>query len=97
MCLEEKEMVLELTHQALEYQWKSSNVYGKICKNKINVNVHRTLPPVKVKEICLIFNFVSTYFGPSMGHQVAAAPWWLPVKGANWKHPESQDSNITDR
>ncbi|NXY47602.1 SUMF1 enzyme, partial [Ceuthmochares aereus] len=31
-------------------------------------------------------------------HQaVAAAPWWLPVKGANWKHPEGPDSNISDR
>uniref|UniRef100_H2MHZ8 Sulfatase modifying factor 1 n=1 Tax=Oryzias latipes TaxID=8090 RepID=H2MHZ8_ORYLA len=29
--------------------------------------------------------------------EVAAAPWWLPVKGANWKHPEGPDSNITDR
>ncbi|KAF6722756.1 Sulfatase-modifying factor 1 [Oryzias melastigma] len=28
---------------------------------------------------------------------VAAAPWWLPVKGADWKHPEGPDSNITDR
>ncbi|KAM4581844.1 formylglycine-generating enzyme [Fundulus diaphanus] len=28
---------------------------------------------------------------------VAAAPWWLPVKGANWRHPEGEDSNITDR
>ncbi|XP_071374344.1 formylglycine-generating enzyme [Centroberyx affinis] len=28
---------------------------------------------------------------------VAAAPWWLPVKGANWRHPEGPDSNITDR
>ncbi|KAG7215229.1 hypothetical protein INR49_022689 [Caranx melampygus] len=28
---------------------------------------------------------------------VAAAPWWLPVKGANWKHPEGPDSHITDR
>ncbi|CAK6955680.1 formylglycine-generating enzyme [Scomber scombrus] len=28
---------------------------------------------------------------------VAAAPWWLPVKGANWRHPEGLDSNITDR
>ncbi|KAK5872299.1 hypothetical protein PBY51_013014 [Eleginops maclovinus] len=28
---------------------------------------------------------------------VAAAPWWLPVKGANWKHPNGPDSNITDR
>lgn len=31
-------------------------------------------------------------------HQaVAAAPWWLPVKGANWKHPEGPDSDIRDR
>ncbi|XP_060622290.2 formylglycine-generating enzyme [Anolis sagrei] len=31
-------------------------------------------------------------------HQaVAAAPWWLPVKGADWKHPEGPDSNIVDR
>uniref|UniRef100_H3DAN8 Sulfatase modifying factor 1 n=1 Tax=Tetraodon nigroviridis TaxID=99883 RepID=H3DAN8_TETNG len=28
---------------------------------------------------------------------VAAAPWWLPVKGANWKHPEGLGSSITDR
>lgn len=28
---------------------------------------------------------------------VAAAPWWLPVKGANWKHPEGPDSGITER
>lgn len=30
-------------------------------------------------------------------YQVAAAPWWLPVKGANWKHPDGPDSNITGR
>uniref|UniRef100_A0A8C5HHX9 Sulfatase-modifying factor enzyme-like domain-containing protein n=1 Tax=Gouania willdenowi TaxID=441366 RepID=A0A8C5HHX9_GOUWI len=28
---------------------------------------------------------------------VAAAPWWLPVKGASWRHPEGPDSNITER
>ncbi|CAL8339295.1 unnamed protein product [Merluccius merluccius] len=28
---------------------------------------------------------------------VAAAPWWLPVKGANWKNPEGPDSEITER
>ncbi|XP_075225019.1 formylglycine-generating enzyme [Lycorma delicatula] len=28
---------------------------------------------------------------------VAAAPWWLPVKGCSWKHPEGLDSNILDR
>lgn len=28
---------------------------------------------------------------------VAAAPWWLPVKGANWRHPEGPDSDIANR
>uniref|UniRef100_A0A8C7F0R6 Formylglycine-generating enzyme n=1 Tax=Oncorhynchus kisutch TaxID=8019 RepID=A0A8C7F0R6_ONCKI len=27
---------------------------------------------------------------------VAAAPWWLPVRGADWRHPEGPDSSITD-
>ena len=30
-------------------------------------------------------------------YQVAAAPWWLPVKGAYWKNPEGPDSVIKDR
>ncbi|XP_031326627.1 formylglycine-generating enzyme isoform X2 [Camelus dromedarius] len=28
---------------------------------------------------------------------VAAAPWWLPVKGANWRHPEGPDSTVVHR
>lgn len=28
---------------------------------------------------------------------VAAAPWWLPVKGANWRHPEGPDSTVLHR
>lgn len=28
---------------------------------------------------------------------VAAAPWWLPVKGADWRHPEGPDSHIHNR
>ena len=28
---------------------------------------------------------------------VKAAPWWLPVKGADWQHPEGPDSNIDHR
>ncbi|CAL8382505.1 unnamed protein product [Boreogadus saida] len=28
---------------------------------------------------------------------VAAAPWWLPVKGASWKSPEGQGSDVTER
>ncbi|XP_066521991.1 formylglycine-generating enzyme isoform X2 [Hoplias malabaricus] len=33
----------------------------------------------------------------TLSHAVAAAPWWSPVKGADWKHPEGPDSNISDR
>uniref|UniRef100_A0A669PHU6 Sulfatase modifying factor 1 n=1 Tax=Phasianus colchicus TaxID=9054 RepID=A0A669PHU6_PHACC len=29
--------------------------------------------------------------------QVAAAPWWLPVKGANWRQPEGPGSSILSR
>ncbi|XP_050813481.1 formylglycine-generating enzyme isoform X2 [Gopherus flavomarginatus] len=28
---------------------------------------------------------------------VAAAPWWMPVKGANWRQPEGPDSDISKR
>ncbi|XP_054450482.1 formylglycine-generating enzyme isoform X1 [Pteronotus mesoamericanus] len=28
---------------------------------------------------------------------VAAAPWWLPVKGADWRHPEGPDSTVLHR
>uniref|UniRef100_A0A8C1X403 Sulfatase modifying factor 1 n=1 Tax=Cyprinus carpio TaxID=7962 RepID=A0A8C1X403_CYPCA len=29
--------------------------------------------------------------------EVAAAPWWSPVKGADWRHPEGPDSTIEHR
>eukprot|EP00116_Pleurobrachia_bachei_P010434 sb/3470696/ len=28
---------------------------------------------------------------------VQAAPWWLPVQGATWNHPEGQDTNLEGR
>ena len=28
---------------------------------------------------------------------VQAAPWWLPVKGATWNHPEGIDTDIAGR
>ncbi|KAJ1527008.1 hypothetical protein ONE63_008552 [Megalurothrips usitatus] len=28
---------------------------------------------------------------------VAAAPWWVPVKGADWRHPEGPDSDLEGR
>ncbi|XP_061114600.1 formylglycine-generating enzyme isoform X2 [Conger conger] len=45
-------------------------------------------------------SYVTEVQGPWMQNglrKVAAAPWWLPVKGADWRHPEGPDSTITDR
>lgn len=30
-------------------------------------------------------------------NSVAAAPWWLPVQGASWDHPEGIDTGLEDR
>lgn len=50
--------------------------------------VYKTGKRLVVSQKILILSFCC---------QVAAAPWWLPVKGANWKHPDGPDSNIIDR
>lgn len=33
----------------------------------------------------------------SISKAVAGAPWWLPVKQADWRHPEGPDSSIKHR
>lgn len=38
--------------------------------------------------------FLSKTTLKSITQSVKDAPWWVPVKGANWKHPEGEDSNI---
>jgi len=38
--------------------------------------------------------FLSKTILKSVTQSVKDAPWWVPVKGANWKHPEGEDSNI---
>lgn len=40
--------------------------------------------------------FLSKTTLKSITQAVKDAPWWVPVKGANWKHPEGEDSNIND-
>lgn len=47
-------------------------------------------------------SFVAEYFlsqetKNEISQAVASAPWWLPVSGADWKHPEGPDSNIQSR
>lgn len=39
--------------------------------------------------------FLSKTTLKSITQAVKDAPWWVPVKGANWKHPEGKDSDIS--
>ncbi|ESO01221.1 hypothetical protein HELRODRAFT_100558 [Helobdella robusta] len=43
----------------------------------------------------VIETFISEEVKSSINQAVAAAPWWLPVNGADWMHPTGPDSNIT--
>ncbi|KAI1234582.1 hypothetical protein IHE44_0003640 [Lamprotornis superbus] len=40
---------------------------------------------------------LSTLYQTEVSQEVAAAPWWLPVKGASWRHPEGPGSSISSR
>jgi len=47
-------------------------------------------------------SFVAEYFlsmetKEKISQAVKDAPWWLPVDGADWRHPEGPDSNIQAR
>lgn len=42
-------------------------------------------------------NFISEETKATITQAVKDAPWWLPVKGSNWKNPEGPDSDIKDR
>ena len=40
--------------------------------------------------------FLSTKTVMDVKKAAKSVPWWLAVKGADWRHPEGPDSNITD-
>lgn len=42
-------------------------------------------------------NLLSDAVRETVTQAVARAPWWLPVKGADWRHPEGFDSSISGR
>jgi sulfatase modifying factor 1 len=42
-------------------------------------------------------NYISQETKETISQAVKDAPWWLPVKGAVWRHPEGPDSSIKDR
>lgn len=41
--------------------------------------------------------FLSDKLKEEIKQAVADAPWWLPVDGADWRHPEGPDSDIKSR
>ena len=41
--------------------------------------------------------FVSPSVARRVTQVVSAAPWWWPVKGASWRHPEGPGSNVKAR
>ncbi|CAG5124400.1 unnamed protein product [Candidula unifasciata] len=41
--------------------------------------------------------YISEKTKEKITQMVAAAPWWLPVEGADWRHPEGPDSDIKNR
>lgn len=41
--------------------------------------------------------YISEETKAKITQMVAAAPWWLPVDGADWRHPEGPDTNILNR
>lgn len=41
--------------------------------------------------------FVSAEVSATITQMVKAVPWWLPVSGADWKHPEGRVSNLHTR
>eukprot|EP00929_Paragymnodinium_shiwhaense_P084310 TRINITY_DN45068_c0_g1_i2.p1 TRINITY_DN45068_c0_g1~~TRINITY_DN45068_c0_g1_i2.p1 ORF type:complete len:445 (-),score=84.82 TRINITY_DN45068_c0_g1_i2:14-1348(-) len=44
-----------------------------------------------------VVGFIDPEVEKTIDKQVQAAPWWLPVNGADWRHPNGPGSNITDR
>eukprot|EP00050_Salpingoeca_kvevrii_P007653 m.297581 g.297581 ORF g.297581 m.297581 type:complete len:434 (+) comp13648_c0_seq1:106-1407(+) len=45
----------------------------------------------------VVEQFVSKDISAQIDSAVAAAPWWIPVPGSSWRHPEGLDTDIADR
>lgn len=48
----------------------------------------------KFKDSFVFESLLSEKTLSTITKMVAAVPWWLPVGGADWKHPEGNDSSI---
>ncbi|XP_051166382.1 formylglycine-generating enzyme [Leptopilina boulardi] len=71
-------------------------VSNKDFKNFIKATGHKT-EAEKFGDSFVFEGLLSEKLKSTIDQAVKAAPWWLPVKGASWLHPEGKDSNISDR
>ncbi|XP_078678573.1 formylglycine-generating enzyme-like [Branchiostoma floridae x Branchiostoma belcheri] len=51
----------------------------------------------KFEDSFVLENIISEQVKREISQAVAGAPWWLPVPGADWRHPEGPDSDIIGR
>ncbi|WP_422395726.1 formylglycine-generating enzyme family protein [Rhodococcus sovatensis] len=47
--------------------------------------------------VSAVFHLVFDGAHADVLHRVDATPWWLAVKGADWKHPNGSNSGISER
>lgn len=62
-------------------------------KNFVKATGHKT-EAEKFGDSFVFEGLLSEKLKSTIDQAVKAAPWWLPVKGASWRHPEGKDSNI---
>ncbi|XP_011915334.1 PREDICTED: sulfatase-modifying factor 1 isoform X2 [Cercocebus atys] len=60
-----------------------SFVFEGMLSEQVKTNIQQACPVISLDCVLVL--------------DVVAAPWWLPVKGANWRHPEGPDSTIQHR
>lgn len=44
-----------------------------------------------------VFHLAVAPRSPHVTHALEGTPWWLAVRGADWRHPEGPDSSVADR
>ncbi|EDO49703.1 predicted protein [Nematostella vectensis] len=62
----------------------------------VNATGHKTEAEV-FGDSFVLGSRVSKEIEKDIHQAVAAAPWWLPVKGAYWRRPEGPDTDIRER
>ena len=67
----------------LDVQEVSNNDFAKFVESKKYITEAETFGNSFVADF-----YLSDAVKAGISQAVADAPWWLPVSGANWRHPE---------